>query len=294
MPDYAFIPPFEYSHGWRDIVNDVLFPVEERQPDTDLSTVWESTSTISLAIGQSVSIDVQANDPFLDAQDIEAGTDLIYSGAGTPVTLLSRRSGQSATITITAAGGSLTVTYLRLRARSVPVVRTVQVAASDSTSISRHGQRTYGGDAPWAGQYDAFAVTQLLLATYAERRPTISLRIVSSDLAHHMQIVGRQISDLITIRNAELGLFGDFFIETISHTLARMAGEDDCPGPVHYATFGCERAGTVVPDNPFTFDKPAAGFDDGVFDPTAADNPETVFIFDHPTQGQFDSGLFGT
>jgi hypothetical protein len=31
-----------------------------------------------------------------------------------------------------------------------------------------------------------------------------------------------------------------------------------------------------------------------VFDPTAADNPSTVFIFDHATQGQFDVGKFGT
>lgn len=291
---FDFISPFEYSHGWRDIVNDVVFAVEERHPDTDLSAVWESTSTISLAIGQSVTVDVQASDPFLDAQDIADGTDIIYSGAGIPSTLLSRRSGQSAAITITAVGGSLTVTYLRLRARSVPVTRTVQVAAADSTSIARHGQRTYPDEAPFAGQHDALAVAQLLLAAYSERRPTVSLRIVSSDLAHHLQVVGRQISDLITIRNGELGLYADFFIENVQHTLARMVGEDECPGPVHYATFGCERSGVVVPDNPFTFDVAGAGFDDGVFDPTAADNPANVFIFDHATQGQFDFGRFGT
>jgi hypothetical protein len=291
---FDFISPFEYSHGWRDIVNDVVFAVEERHPDAALSAVWESTATISLAIGQSVTVDVQTSDPFLDAQDIADGTDIIYSGAGIPSTLLSRRSGQSATITITATGGSLTVTYLRLRARSVPVARTVQVAAADSTSITRHGQRTYPDEAPWAGQHDALAVAQLLLAAYSERRPTVSLRIVSSDLAHHLQVATRQISDLITIRNGELGLAADFFIENVQHTLARMVGEDDCPGPVHYATFGCERSGVVVPDNPFTFDVAGAGFDDGVFDPTAADNPANVFIFDDPTQGQFDFGRFGT
>lgn len=291
---FDFISPFEYSHGWRDIVNDVVFAVEERHPDAVLSAVWESTATISLAIGQSVTVDVQTSDPFLDAQDIDDGTDIIYSGAGVPSTLLSRRSGQSTAITITAVGGSLTITYLRLRARSVPVVRTIQVAAADSTSITRHGQRTYPDEAPWAGQHDALAVAQLLLAAYSERRPTVSLRIVSSDLAHHLQVVGRQISDLITIRNGELGLYADFFIENVQHTLARMTGQDDCPGPVHYATFGCERSGVVVPDNPFTFDVAGSGFDDGVFDPTAADNPDTVFIFDDATQGQFDFGRFGT
>lgn len=290
----SFIQPFEYSHGWRDIVNDIAFPVEERRPDADLSTVWESTTALSLTIGQSTTVDVQASEPFRDAQDIDDGTDILYSGAGVPVTLLSRRSGQSATITITAAGGPVTITYLGLRARSVPIARTVQVKFQDSTSITRHGQRAYPEEVPWANQHDALAVAQLLVAAYAERRPTVQMRIVSSDLAHHLQVVGRQISDLITVSNGELGLASDFFIENVSHALARMTGQETCPGPVHYATFGCERSGVVVPDNPFTFDKPGAGFDDGVFDPSAMDNPNTVFIFDHSVQGQFGTGQFGT
>jgi hypothetical protein len=290
----SYIDPFEFSYGWRNIINDVTLPVDERAPNPGIDTVWESNTAISLSIGQSVTVSVQASDPFLDAQDLQDGTDIVYAGAGVPLTLLSRTSGQSVTITITAIGGSLTITHLQLRARPLPVARTVQVSFTDSTSIARHGYRTYPDDVPWANQHDALAVASLLLAAYADRRPTVQLRIVSNDLAHHLQVVGRQISDLITIRNGELGLSADFFIETVSHTLARMAGEDTCPGPVHYATFGCERSGIVVPDNPFTFDKVGAGFDDGVFDPTATDNPDTVFIFDHATQGQFGTGQFGT
>lgn len=291
---FDFIEPFTYEHGWRDIVNSVNFPVDERRPDANLTVVWESDTAISLALGQATTVKVQANDPFRDAQDIADGTDIVYTGTGVPVVLLSRTSGQSVTITITAAGGTVNVSHLQLRARSVPVARTVEVTATDSTSITRHGERTYGEEAPWVNQHDALAVALLLLAAYAERRPTVGLRIVSSDLAHHLQVVQRQISDLITIRNSTLGLYADFHIETVGHTLARMVGEDTCPGPVHYATFGCERSGVVVPDNPFTFDKVGAGFDDGVFDPTGFDNPDTVFIFDHATQGQFGTGQFGT
>src|SRR3546814_5490201 len=107
------------------------------------------------------------------------------------------------------------------------------------------GERTYPDEVPGANQQDAFAVGQLVLAAYAVRRPTVGLRIVSSDLAHHLQVVQRQISDLITINNGQLGLAADFHIENISQTLARMVGEDTCPGPVHYATFGCERTGEI-------------------------------------------------
>ncbi|MEV4227237.1 hypothetical protein AB0J81_09035 [Streptomyces bobili] len=292
---FEYLDPFEYEIGWRDIVNDVQLPVEERVPDPGITTVWESQDTINLSIGEAVLVRIETSDPFLDGQPISTALgDLVYTGAGVPTISLSQTSGQSTTATITAAGGSVNITYLRLRARSLPVAKTVLVAASDSTSIARHGDRSYQDDVPWAGQHDAFAVSQLLLAQYSERRPTVSVRLVSSDVAAHLEVVSRQISDLVTIRNAEIGLDGDFFIENVQHTLARMTAQDDCPGPVHYAVFGCEQSGIVVADNPFRFDVVGAGFDDGVFDPTAADNPSTVFIFDHATQGQFDVGKFGT
>ena len=292
---FEYLDPFEYEIGWRDIVNDVQLPVEERVPDPGITTVWESQDTINLSIGEAVLVRIETSDPFLDGQPISTTLgDLVYTGVGVPTISLSQTSGQSTTATITAAGGSVNITYLRLRARSLPVTKTVLVAASDSTSIARHGDRTYQDDVPWAGQHDAFAVSQLLLAQYSERRPTVSVRLVSSDVAAHLEVVSRQISDLVTIRNPEIGLDGEFFIENVQHVLARMTAQADCPGPVHYATFGCEQSGIVVADNPFTFDLAGAGFDDGVFDPTAADNPASVFIFDHATQGQFDVGKFGT
>lgn len=291
---FSYLDGLGYEHGWRDIVNEVTFPTVERRPEAELSVVWESDTVISLSLGESTTVQVQASEPFRDAQDLLDGTDIVYTGTGVPSVLLSRTSGQSVTITITAVGGTVNVSHLQLRARSVPAARTVEVSATDSTSVTRHGERSYPQDAPWVNRHDALAVANALLAAYAERRPTVELRIVSSDLAHHLQVVQRQISDLITIRSGELGLDADFHIETIGHTLARMVGEDTCPGPVHYATLGCERSGVVVPDNPFTFDKTGAGFDDGVFDPTGFDNPDTVFIFDDPVQGQFGTGQFGT
>jgi hypothetical protein len=298
VPDLSFIEPFGYSHGWRDIVNDVSFDVDERQPQSTYDVVWESNDTLVLTLGQSIQIQAKASDPFRDALDLTPGTDIISSGPGTVATMLSRRSGQSTTITITAIGGTVTVTHLQVRARAVPVARTVKVSASDSVSIERHGQRSNPGDAPWAGQHDARAIADLLLAHYAQRRPTVAMRLVSSDSEHLLQILTRTISDMITIRHGELGLDADFHIESIDHTIARMPSdteaESGCETRVHYATLGCERSGLVVPPNPFTFDVAGLGFDDGVFDPTAADDPASVFIFDHPSQGRFGVGRFGT
>lgn len=298
MADLSFIEPFGYSHGWRDIVNTINFDIDERRPDANPSVVWQSDDTISLNLGQSISIQAKASDPFQGALDLANGTDIIFTGPGTVVTSISRRSGQSTTITVLAAGGTVTITHLQLRARSIPVVRSVKVGADDSVSIQRHGQRSYPDDAPWAGQHDALAIALLLLAHYAQRRPTIELRLVSGDSEHLLQILTRQISDLITIRHGELGLNADFYIESIEHTIARMPSEEEadtsCAKRVHYATLGCERTGVTFAANPFTFDVAGRGFDNGVFDPTATDDPDAVFIFDHPIQGQFDTGRFGT
>jgi len=101
---------------------------------------------------------------------------------------------------------------------------------------------------------------------------------------------------MITISHGELGLSANFHVESIEHSITRMPADESsgCEQRVHYATLGCERTGLIVPANPFTFDVPGRGFDDGVFDPTAADDPANVFIFDHDTQGRFDYGRFAT
>jgi len=290
---HQYLEPFDYVHGLKDIANVISFDVEERRLAAGLEVVWESDATITLGLGESTQISVRTNDPFTEAADLRPGIDVISSGTGALQMALSRRSGQSLVITLRAVGGAVTVTRLQLRARPLETVRVQRVAADDAVSIARHGRRSYPGDVGGAGFHDAYAITQLLLAHYAQRRPTVQLRIVSSDASHYEQVLRRTISDRVTVRNGELGLDADFFIERMEHQVRRQT-VDGCRRAVHYATFGLERASPGASNNPFTFDQTGSGFDQGVFDPTAADNPATIFIFDHPIQGRFDVGRFAT
>ncbi|WP_460071066.1 hypothetical protein [Streptomyces sp. YKOK-I1] len=289
---YTYTDPFEYQHGWRDIVNDVAQDVGVRVKDVDVSTVWSTESPFTVLIGQTLEIKAVASDPFLDA--VEPTTtgddpDILYSGAGVITATMTRTSGQSTIIRVTSTGGTATVLSMRLRARSVPVSRTVQVREQDPASITVNGLRTYPQDIPLATANDVDAVAKTVVGQYAFRRPIVSMRIVAADELHLQQIFTRTLSDRITIRNDELGLNSDFFIEQLDHTIVRI--NPDRP-PIHALVLGCEKEGEAPNDNPFTFDRTGSGFDDGYFDPIVADDPATVWIWD--SQSTFDTNELGT
>jgi hypothetical protein len=290
MTDFSFTAPFEYEHGWRDIINNVVLPVEERLVDSELSVVWSTDSPFTIANGQTVQLTVSAQDPFLGAVTPVSGTDVIFTG-GTITAALDRTSGQSVTLSLTSTSGTLTVSSVQLRALSVPVAQTTKIIEQDAASITTHGEQIYPDSAPWAGQGDALAIAQVILAHYAQRRPIVQMRVVAQDTAHLLQILTRTISDRITIRNGELGLNNDFHIESVTHAIRRI---NTGRLPVHAAVFGCERRLIPLTTTPFTFDVAGRGFDQGQFVGVGVDDPSTVFIFDHPTNGKFDTGVFGT
>lgn len=284
--------PFTYAHGWRDIINTVTFDVAQRSANGTVQPVWQSTSQYFLASGQSVDINVSVTDPFLNAITPVPGVDLTTSGPGLVYASLNRNSGASATLTLRATGGPANILFVQIRAQSLTAATTTRVSRSDPQSVAQYGERSYPETAPWAGVEDAAAIANLVLLHYAQRLPTVQLRLASSDPAHFVQVLQRTISDRIHIVNAEMGLDADFFVERVTHSVQRI-GQQGRP-PVHSVVLGCEKDLSSASDNPFTFDKRGAGFDGGTFDTFVTDNAASVFTFDDPVQGQFDAGQFGT
>lgn len=287
----SYTNPFQYEAGWKNIVNEVDATVEERRVDIGVDPVWETDSPFTIQNGQTLTVVVTTNEPMIGAVTPQLNSDYFTTGGGTVTATLSRLSGQSISINLTASGGSATVQSLRLRARLIPVVRMLRVFEQDTASIDVFGRRTFPNEIEWATFNDAQAVAQVIVDSYAERRPSVGLRLVAQDESHFLQILERTISDRVTIRNDELGMNQDFFVEKVSHTIQRT--NPNRP-PIHSAVFGCEQQKRQSVTNPFTFDKVGAGFDQGQFGGTIADNPTTLFIFDHPTQGQFNTGVFAT
>lgn len=235
------------DYGWRNIVNSVTFTVEERQA-INTTTVWESDEIIVIGASASRTIAISTQDPFFDARvpDDTAGDYVVTSGSVTSVTL-SRTSGASLIITITAGGSGAVVSGLRLRANTLAVVRSLQITAKDSTSISTYDEQTWPNDAPWATKYDAQAIADNIVALRKNPLVQISIPLVqSSDFATALMFT-RDLSDRVTINDAASGTSGDFYIERIEHTIRGIK-----TGPIVETVFGCEAVPAGLPANPFT------------------------------------------
>lgn len=255
--------PFEFDEAWQNIVNTGLAEVPVRA-EQELQVVWENEGSISLPASGVRTIIASANDPFLGAVVPVNGTDYeIVSGSVTPT--LSRTSGSSTTITLTAGGSGVVLKDLKLRAKPVTVANQVQVSVTDSTSVADYGQRAFSSDVPWCHPYDAEAILTAAKDQRKQPLPIIKVTfLISSNLPAYRaaEVLAHNLSDRVTVVEPETALNHDFFIESITHTLA---GEDD-----HFVTFGlemCPDFATPDPDTIFTFNKNVAGhrFNEGVF-----------------------------
>lgn len=260
---FKFTEPFEYEHGMKNIVNSVTFSVDERRIDPERSVVWESEQVSMYTLGASEvdTIEVETNDPFTGALVPVEGTDFELVSGSVSVSL-SRTSGQSTIITLTAGGGGARLRELQLRAYAVPVKSTVQVSASDAASITDYDVSSWPDDAPWVNRHDAKALAQIILLHYANRLPQVTVRIVNHDRdpGYITEMLTRMISDRVGIQHPQLQLDADFYVENVKHTITRL-------GKIHETVLGCEQVPAGVPDAStlFTFDVAGRGFDDGRF-----------------------------
>lgn len=280
-----FSAPVKYDHGWKEVVNSVTIAVGERGPAVEVSAVWTSQDIVTLAAGETKILRVEASEPFMSAITPESGTDYtVLSGSISIV--LTRTSGKSTTMLITAGGAAASLYQLQLRAYSVAVKRTIQVTAEDAASVTKYGRRSApsGFEAPFVNVHDAAAIADVLLAYHAERLPIVSFTVENKNDTRETQQLVRALSDRVTLSDTEIGLSDEFFLDRIEHYFEALYIR---------TTFHAEKAPTV-PGNVFRFDVTGAGFDDGVFGASGLDDPDTVFIFDDPDQGKFDVGVFGT
>lgn len=268
-----FSEPFGYNVGWKDLINQVVIEVDEREAQPTQS-VWSTTTEYVVKAGETLTLDVKPNDPFIGAINPIVGTDVILRSGSGPTVNISRNSGQSTQLTITAANDTV-IQSIRVRAQPVPVVRKVRVVAENTESINKHGVRSDTEITPvWANVHDALAIGKVIVAQRGERLPVVSITVNNANDTRLTQVLARDLSDRIHITElSETGLDADFFIEKIEHEISEV-------GKKHTATFHCEKVwhNTTVTPNYFTFDKAGSGFNDGVFGEDGMIQSDKIFI----------------
>jgi len=273
-----------YDHGRSNIVNSVSFEVDIRAP-AETAVVWSTDTPFVVPAGTTNTILAQAQtDPFINAV-VEAGDYTLLGG--TITVALDRDSGQALAISVTAGGTDATVATLQVRASPLSVVRTVKVEAEDAGSVLSKGHKSWDRPLPWAGPYDAQAIADRIVSTYATARPVLTFSIDGAINSTYLaEFAARKISDRITVREDIVGVNGPFIVEKISREIVSL-------GVNSRLTITCEPPQPTQAANALTFDVAGKGFNDGAFTADGVDNPATLFRFDVAGVG-FDQGVFGT
>jgi hypothetical protein len=273
---------FTYNENWQNVLNTGSVSVDVRTPQP-LQVVWSSDTPLALSAGEQTVITASTSDPFYGAIPPQAGVDYTTAG-GAITTSLTRTSGGSAGIVITAAGATV-VSALQLRAQPVTVAYSVQVSDSDAQSIADYGARAFPSDLPWCGRYDAQAVVSSTVAQRAQPLTQVTTSIMCGvNVPRTQATLALDLSDRVHVVEAETVTDADFYVETIGHTAPTIME--------HKVTLGLEAV--PVPVTPtLRFDTAGAGFDQGKFGSGLADG-SNMFIFDAGSGHRFDEGVFAT
>jgi hypothetical protein len=286
-----------YNHGTANICNTVQFSVGVRLPAA-VAAIWSQDTPLSVPAGQTLLIGVQGSDPFINAltpvqttavdDDGTPNGDYVLAYGSIASMTLSRTSGQAALLTIVGGGTDALLTNLQVRANPLVVAQTVQVSAADTSSQLSKGVQTWPGDLPWCNPYDAKAIADRIVSTYANDRPVITFTIDGYiSTAYLQQFAIRTISDRITIRDDILGLNGDYMIEKTIRTVRHLGAAGSL------LTIVAEPVAPTGSSNPFMFDVSGQGFNQGTFAADGLDDPASLFRFDTAGHG-FNQGLFGS
>lgn len=265
--DNLFSWPLGYDHGWRDIINTLTYSVDVRST-TDIIQIWTSSEAVyTLADGQTILITASASDPFFNAIIPEDVTDytLLY---GTVSVSLSRDSGVSTVISITAVGGSAQLTSLQIRGISVPVSYSTRISGENATSIELYGKKTDNTSRPWLTINEAIDIIDLIVGTRSERLPILQLTLTGgNDTIFFNQLV-RKISDRIRVIDSNSAVDFECYIEQIRHEIGNSTEGR------HTTVFGLERVPDVYFDQ-FILDTSLLGT--GLLGANI-DDPQTVFV----------------
>lgn len=244
-PEPVMAPGFSYDDAWRNVVNRVTIEVPERTARAR-SELWSTDESIVLDPFEARTFVVSTSDPFIAAVPPVEGVDYEVMGGRIEPAALTRTSGASTSITLTAGSAGGMVQGLKLRGQPVQVVRTFTITETpddNGQSLNDYGTRDLpaGSEPVWAGRLDARSIARLAVEERAQPLTLLTVRFVcgTGDDARLAKLLAVDLSDRITVVEPESAATGDYFVESISHEIHSLAQ--------HVITFGLEAAPPARP-----------------------------------------------
>lgn len=197
----------------------------------DVEPVWRYGTQLVLGNDEVIEIDARASDPFTDAVTPVEDTDFTVSAGSLASITISRNSGQSVTVTITAGAGGATVDGpvddvgggIRLRAQPLSVIAEQTARASDATSIAAYGRKGLPSGFPLRAEV-SYPTLQTLAASYLaalkDPRPVATFAVAGNRTAAALETcLDREISDRVRLVISEQGVDLTGYVETVRHRL---------------------------------------------------------------------------
>lgn len=275
-----FSGPITYDIGWKDIINQVDVQITDRTLQ-ELDEVWKSEDLLIIPAGDTKTIKIKASAPFYNAvmptvgfenvldNDADIGKDIVLkTGSGSLTSIeLTRTSGKSTDLILTAGASSVTIRKIRLRAFGVVENdSSLKVFQQDSTSVELYGKKGVTTEFPWVNVNDMEAIAEIVLGQRSERLPVVYIKLNNGHPVRLSSLLNRRIQDRIHIEESlQTFMKDDYIVEVIEHEISDN-------GHSHVTTLGCEKAREQkqveegeAPPPTFTFDVDGLGFDQGYF-----------------------------
>lgn len=269
-----FSSPLTYDHGWRDIVNYVTADVPERRVSGNLTTVWSGgTAVYAIPASRPLEIEAVSENSFVDPVKPEVNVDYKIIN-GTPKVEITKTFANKVTLRISSVSGTATITNLQVRAYQVEEDEaTRRIELSDAASIEQYRRRSAPSlETSYSTYEDVKAIAQIMLAHRSERLPIVTFTLKRRDdsVIRYVHMLSRDLSDRVTIIDAETGMDSDFYIERIEHDISDL-------GHFHSTEFGCEKVPAQVVG---AMQLDIGALDTNVLGREGMDDPTTVFVLD--------------
>lgn len=273
-PTIGMSRPFTYDVGWRDIINKIELTTEKRYAYPE-EVVWEEKSTKTVFPDNPVVYKVTTEDPFFnavipvpglksysDAQQVVTPEDYDFLvESGTVAVQLSRTSGQSLDITVTALDNTpAVISNMTLRAQPVKVTSTLYVSAKDAPSQATEGVKTPSSEEQppdLMNVNDSRAIMEIILNQRFKKLPFVSFTLNNGSVQRMRALLDLKLSDRVEVAEDETFTDNQFYVEQIAHSI-------DGAGTSHSTVVGCEQLPAPI-EGAMIFDDPDLGFDVGVF-----------------------------